>query len=361
MKIIYWYITKQFLKPLILATFSFGFIVMISEFFREMSFYMESKTPFITILEFLFLSLPWWIIDVFAVSVLLALLFSLGELAKRNEITAIKASGVNMWRIISLFMFLGFLIGMIDFSARELVIPKTVMKAEYVKNIKIKKKQENTIKNEHYNLIIALLNNSRMSVGYLNIKDNYMRDIIIDEYDDNFYLKKNVVVGEAFYKNGGWLLKNGVERYFNKEKNWNETYFESRVFSLTVKPEDFVVKDTRYEQMNLKKFKDYIQKRQMLGKNTLKEQIKYYMRFANVFCHIIVMMIGIPFALGLGNRFGKIISFTFALIFSFIYWSVQAICLSLGENQILSVWLAAWLPNIIFGSIGIYLFSKIKK
>ena len=57
----------------------------------------------------------------------------------------------------------------------------------------------------------------------------------------------------------------------------------------------------------------------MLGQNTLKDQIKYDSRFANVFCHLIVMMIGIPFALGLGNKFGKILSFTFALIFSFIY------------------------------------------
>ena len=361
MRIIYWYITKKFLKPLFFATFAFGFIVMISEFFREMSFYMEQKTPFSLIVEYLFLSLPWWIIDVFAVSVLLALLFSLGELAKRNEITAIKAAGVNTWRLIALFMFLGLCIGIIDFSAREFIIPHTVVKAEYTKNIKIKKKEPSNTINEYYNLIVALPDNSRMSVGYLNVKDGYMRNIIVDKYDDNFYLKNNIVVGEAYYRHGGWLLKNGVERNFNHGKDWNERYFESKIFGLTVKPGDFIVQNTRYEQMTLKEFKEYIQKRQMLGEKTLKEQIKYDMRFANVFCHIIVMMIGIPFALGLGNKFGKIISFTFALIFSFIYWSVRAVCLSLGDNQILDVWLAAWLPNIIFGVIGIYLMSRIKK
>ena len=101
---IYTYISKQFLKPLVFISFAFGFIVMISEFFREMSMYMELKTPFFTVMEYLLLNLPWWIIQVFAVSVLLALLFSLGELAKRNEIIALKASGVNLWRIISLFI-----------------------------------------------------------------------------------------------------------------------------------------------------------------------------------------------------------------------------------------------------------------
>jgi lipopolysaccharide export system permease protein len=200
-----------------------------------------------------------------------------------------------------------------------------------------------------------------MSIGYLNIAEKYMKDIIIDEYDDKYYLTKNIVVGEGQYTNGGWLLKHGVIRTFDDKNNWNEQYFDSKVFGFTVKPRDLIVKDTRYEQMNLKTFKEYIRKKQMLGENTLKEQIKYHSRFANVFAHIIVMMIGIPFALGLGNKFGKIISFTFALIFSFIYWCVQAVCMSLGENQIVAVWLAAWLPNIIFGVVGIYLMSKIKK
>ncbi len=358
---IYYYLSKQFLKPLFFISFAFGFVVLISEFFREMSMYMELKTPFITIAEYLFFNLPWWMIDVFAVSVLLALLFSLGELAKRNEITALKASGVNMWRIISLFMILGFCIGIFDFSVREFVIPKTVVRAEYVKKVKIKKRKLEDIPSEHKNIIVSIPGNTRMSVGYLNIKDAYMRDIIIDKYDDKYHIKENIVVGEGYYKNGAWILQNGVTRKFTKDKSWNEEFFTTKPFAFTVKPEDFVVKDTRYEQMNLKTFKEYIQKKQMLGENTLKAQIKYHSRFANVFCHIIVMMIGIPFALGLGNKFGKIISFTFALIFSFIYWAVQAVCLSLGENQVINVWLSAWLPNIIFGIIGIYLMSRIKK
>ena len=233
---IYTYLSKQFLKPLVFISFAFGFVVMISEFFREMSMYMELKTPFILIAEYLLLNLPWWMIDVFAVSVLLALLFSLGELAKRNEITALKASGVNLWRIICLFMILGFCVGVFDFSMREFVIPHTVVKAEYVRKVKIKKKEMNDIGNEHKNIIVTLPNNSRMSIGYLNIAEKYMKDIIIDEYDDQYYLTKNIVVGEGQYTNGGWLLKHGVTRTFDDKNNWNEQYFDSKVFGFTVKP-----------------------------------------------------------------------------------------------------------------------------
>lgn len=358
---IYIYISKHFLKPLFYTTFAFGFIVLISELFREMNFYMEKKTSFLHILEYLFLNLPWWTIDVFALSVLLALLFSLGDLTKRNEITILKASGVNIWNLIALFIFLGFCLGIMDFAAREFIIPKTVSAASYVRNVKIEKNNDDkNLTSEYNNIIVALKDNTRMSIGYLNVADGYMRNIIIDEYYDNFYLKKNIVVGEAFYNNHGWLLKNGVERVFDDSNNWQEKYFQNRIYPISIKPRDFIAKDIRYEQMNLKDFREYIRQKQILGKNTLKDQIKYDMRFASVFSHIIVMMMGIPFALGLGKRFGKIISFTFALLFSFIYWTLQGFALTLGENMVLSIWLAAWLPNIIFCIIGIYLLSRIK-
>ena len=77
MKIIYRYIIREFFKPLFFSSAVFGGLVMISEFFRELSFYMENKTPFLVVFEYLLLNLPWWIIQVLPVSVLLAVLFSL--------------------------------------------------------------------------------------------------------------------------------------------------------------------------------------------------------------------------------------------------------------------------------------------
>ena len=141
MRIIYTYITKQFAKIFFFTSFAFGFIVLISELFRQLSFYMEYKTPLIVILQHLFSNIPWWIIQVLPVATLLALLFSLGGLAKKNEITAIKAAGVNLWKVIILFMVIGFIIGLADFAARELVVPATSLFNEKVKKEKYRKKR----------------------------------------------------------------------------------------------------------------------------------------------------------------------------------------------------------------------------
>ncbi len=359
MKILYFYITKSFSRIFFFTAFAFGFIVLISELFRQIGFYMDNKTAFVVILQHLFSNIPWWIIQVLPVATLLALLFSLGEFAKRNEITAIKAAGVNLWKVITLFMIIGFVIGLGDFAARELVVPTTTLFNERVKKEKIQK-EKIAVQTQFSNLIVSLPGNTRFTVGYLDTKEQLMKDVIIEKYNENFYIDRLVLAASGHWQNGTWILENGVIRDFKNEL-WDELYFKDYDSGIRLKPDDIALQKMRYEMMNTYNFQKYINQLRMFGQTALKERIALNMRYASVFCHLIVMMIGIPFALGIGNRLGKILSFTLALAAAFVYWGTQAITQSLGENAILSPWVAAWLPNFIFIAIGIYLLVKVKK
>lgn len=359
MKTLYWYVSKKFLTIFLFTAFAFGFIVLISELFRELSFYMDNKTPLLIIAQHLLSNVPWWIIQVLPVATLLALLFSLGDLAKKNEITAMKAAGINMWRIISIFIIMGFFIGGADFAARELAIPKTTLFNERIKKEKIQK-EEIKRQTQFKNLIVSLPNNTRMTIGSINTEEKVMKDIILEKYTEDFYLEYLILAAEGVWKNKTWILKEGVVRKFTSDF-WNEIYFKEYDSDIHLKPTEFAFKRMRYETMNTYDFQKYIHQLRMFGRTALKERIGLNMRYAFVFCHIIVMMIGIPFALGIGPRFGKILSFTLALAASFIYWGVQAITQSLGENSILTPFMAAWLPNFIFFVIGIILLARVKK
>ena len=359
MKILYSYISKKFLKIFFFTAFAFGFIVLISELFRQIGFYMENKTSFSIILQHLFSNIPWWIIQVLPVATLLALLFSLGDLAKKNEITAMKAAGINLWRMITMFLFLGFLIGLADLGAREFIVPKTTIFNEIIKKEKIQK-EEIRAQTQFKNIIVSLPNNARLTVGNMDTEKKLMEDVIIEKYTEDFYIDRLVLAEEGVWKDKTWILNNGVIRDFNSDF-WNEVYFKEYNSEIRLKPEEFAFRKMRYETMDTSQFKKYIYQLQMFGKTALKEKIALQIRYSSIFCHFVVMMIGIPFALGIGNRFGKILSFTLALVASFIYWGVQAITQSLGENSILSPFMAAWLPNFIFFAVGIFLLARVKK
>ena len=359
MKTLYLYVSKKFLTIFFFTSIAFGFIVLISELFRELGFYMENKTPFLIIVQHLLSNVPWWIIQVLPVATLLALLFSLGDLAKKNEITAMKAAGINMWRIISLFLFWGAMIGAADLAAREFAVPTTTVFNERIKKEKIQK-EEVKIQTQYKNLIVSLPNNTRLTVGNMDTKAMLMRDVIIEKYSEEFHIERLVLAAEGTWEDKTWILRNGVIREFDSDF-WNEVYFKEYDSDIHLSPSDFAFRKMRYETMNTQDFQKYINQLRMFGKTALKERIALHMRYASVFCHLIVMMIGIPFALGIGPRFGKILSFTLALAASFIYWGAQAVTQSLGENSILTPFTAAWLPNFIFFAIGIVLLVKVKK
>jgi lipopolysaccharide export system permease protein len=360
MNIITRYFVKEFIKPLLFSSVMFGGLVMLSEFFRELNFYLEKKASFLYVFQYLFLNLPWWIIQVLPVAVLLAILFSLGGFARTGEITAIKAAGINLWRIIGIFMLCGVVIGAVDVFLREAVIPYSTNKAEFIKTTQIRKENIET-QFEHRNLVISLPDNGRMTAGYLNAKTGNIQKVVIDYYNSDFSLDRQVVSQEGTYDGVVWQLEKGVERKFVNGSLSEETGFLKKPVNLPFKPADFIHVGKRPEQMTYTEQAEYIKRLKNIGIPVEKEMILLYLRWALPLSHIIVMIIGIPFALGFGSKHGKILSFTFALIFAFVYWSVQAAGQSLGENMIISPLLAAWLGNIVFGIIGVYLLFRIKK
>ncbi|GHT13596.1 LPS export ABC transporter permease LptG [Endomicrobiia bacterium] len=361
MKILYKYITKIFVKIFLFTTAVIALVGIISELFRQTNLYIDNKTPFYLILIHLLSDMPWWLIQALPISALLALLFALGDLSKNNEITAIKAAGINISRIIILFFIMGFVIGTGDFAIKEFIVPKTSLYNKAIEKEKIQKEKIN-IKTEFYSLIVPALSNTRITIDHLNTEENVMKNIAIEKYSDKFKIEHLILAEVGIWENDSWLLKNGIIRNFNANF-WNETYFEQYNSNIHIKPEHMAmaIQDVNYETMNMHALKKYINQLRLFGQTTVRERIILNIRFAAVYAYIVVMMIGIPFAIGFENKLGKILSSTLAMTAALIYWGTQAITKSLGENLILSPFIAAWLPNLIFSAIGIYLLIKVKK
>jgi lipopolysaccharide export system permease protein len=320
---------------------------------------MEYKASFYAIILHLISNLPEWIIQGLPIATLLALLFSLGSLSKNNEITAIKASGINLWNIIILFMIMGVIIGIGDFAIREFIIPKTSFYNEKVRK-EVIKKEERTLQTDFYNKIVPLPNNTRMTFSHLDTKAKTMSNVVMEKYDQNFALKRLVLAQTAIWKNNSWILKNGIIRSFNSNF-WNEIHFTRYNPNININPSDMSIQNIRNDAKNTRQFKKYINQLKIFGQAAIKERILLNMRFASVFAHVIVMTVGIPFVINFGKRSSRILSFTLALGATFIYWITQAITKTLGENLILSPFIAAWLPNIIFLTIGLYLLNNVRK
>jgi lipopolysaccharide export system permease protein len=300
-------------------------------------------------------SVPWWLVQALPIVNLLSLLFSVGDLSKKNEITVMKASGINTWHIIVLLITLGFIVGLFDFFVREFIASKTNLYNEVIK--------KEVIKKEVTNLVVLLQDSKMITIGRLNIERKMMKDIVIEKYNSELAIKYLILAKTGIWHNGTWILKNGVIRHFNTNF-WKEIYFKNYNSKIYIKPDDMVIQKIRYNTMNTCAFKKYINNLKNFRQSGIEERsalIVLNMRYATIFTHIVVMIIGAPFALGTGSRLNKTLNSILALFSAFMYWGTQTIAKSLGENFILSPFVAAWIPNFIFMTIGIYFLIRVRK
>jgi lipopolysaccharide export system permease protein len=106
--------------------------------------------------------------------------------------------------------------------------------------------------------------------------------------------------------------------------------------------------------MNLLELRDYIRKVESEGYDATRYAVDYQAKLAFPFVCIIMAL----FATGLTLRtriYESVpMSIVYGLVSAFLYWVVYSFCLSLGKSGMLPPFIAAWVTNLIFVSIGSY-------
>jgi lipopolysaccharide export system permease protein len=125
--------------------------------------------------------------------------------------------------------------------------------------------------------------------------------------------------------------------------------------TLNLLPNELYIKKENYEEMTWNELNNYIRKEKLKGA----EEVVYYdmekhNRIASPFATLIMTLMGVSLSSrklrgGIGMHLGLGILLTFTYI---LLMRVTTVFATVGE---LPSWMAAWIPNIVFGLIGLYL------
>ncbi|MDR0915426.1 MAG: LptF/LptG family permease [Endomicrobium sp.] len=360
------YIAKNFIKIFIFITLVVLTITTIYELFKRLGFYLEYNASTLLIILHLLCSIPRWVSQLLPIVTLLSILFSVGELSKHNEITAMKALGTNIDKIIFLLIILGCIIGLCDFTIREVIIPKTSKYTEFIKINKIMKKNI-VLETKFYNLILAMSRYERIMIEYCNIGEKIIKNLVIEKYNNKFEITDIIMAQYALWNHTRWILYNGILRSFHYNTNivLEETYFKKYISNIMINPNDIrtVLREVNYDNMTTNELVTYINLLKSLGQSEMKIRatlIALHSRYAYMFTHIVMMLIGASFVLKVQIQ-NKKINYIIALLISFIYFCMQSLTNSLGVIFLLPTFLATWSANIIFIILGLYLIMKLRK
>ena len=361
MRILTRYILNEFLKPFLLGVVAFASLLIISELFIQLDKWIDLKTPLLVCAEYLLWRTPEWLVQISPVAVLLATLFSLGGLARHNEFTAMKASGLSSYRILLplLLLCLFLVLGSLLFS--EVIVPYANQRVDYIYNVKVKHRKIRDYQKQD-NLVIAGEEGRMYTIKYLDGEKKLMEEVSVDQFNKDFAMVNQIYAKKAIWKGNYWIFYDGVFRQFDPGETGTirEEKFKERVFYLPERLDHFSRKQKKPNEMSYFELRDYIAKLTKNGIPAIREKVALHSKISFPFSSLIIMLVGIPFALQT-SKSGKVMGFALSIFICFLYWGMFSVGKAIGENRVLPPVPAAWFANIIFGILGLALISRIHK
>src|SRR5213596_346119 len=119
------YILRQHLPPLGYALAALTFAMLVNQIAKQFGNFVGKGLPWTAIVEVFALSIPFIVAMTLPMAVLVAVLYTFSHLAADNEVTAMKASGVSVGRILTPVLGGATLIGVISLLWNDQVLPRS--------------------------------------------------------------------------------------------------------------------------------------------------------------------------------------------------------------------------------------------
>ncbi len=363
MKIIDRYIVREFILPFFYCLSVFISLYIVIDLFSRLEDILKHHVEWRVLLQYYAAFLPIIFVRTAPIAVLLSTLYVLGNLSKYNEITALKASGLNIWRLTLPFFFLGLIISIATLVINDKVVPQANLISTTVKEERLDKEKKSSQQRIVENIAIYGTRNRLIHVRRFYVQDNLLKGITILEQDENERVTAKIQAKSAKWIKGRWIFFDCVIYNFDKlgQANPEPSIFKKMFIDIEEKPKDFLRREASSEFMSYRKLKSYIERLSGSGaKIVQKLLVDLHYKISFPFVSLVIIFLGIPFALSAGGT-GKVASIGLSIVIGFFYYTVEALSIALGKRGTLPPFLSAWFANILFTSVAIMLMRRTPK
>ncbi|NUN69844.1 MAG: YjgP/YjgQ family permease [Bacteroidetes bacterium] len=360
-KIVDRYILKQFITTTVFGLITFMAIFVIIDLMENLDDFLDNNVANGIILQYYIAFLPEIVKLMTPVAVLLASLFTTGKLAGNNELTAMKAGGMSIYRYMLPLITVAFLVSGISVYFNGWVVPYANQQKFSIERRYLNKNIESSVRTNIY------LQDGKKRIVYIAYYDgtrNIGTRSSIQEFTDSTLISvARRWDGLSFSYDsvaGVWSMGIGKQRTMTANGERVEN-FDSYFFrDLTFAPKDIVKKVERPEEMNYTELGEFIVRQQNSGNDAARWIVDYHNKVAFPFASVIVVLFGIPFSFG-KRKGGIALQVGISAAVVFIYMVFMKISNVFGYNGDLDPMLTAWLANIIFFAAGVVNILRVNK
>ncbi len=364
MKKIDYYILREFSITFLFVSLFFTLISLIVDIFENLNKFIDNEVTTSILIDYYMAAIPSMISVTIPVTCLVASVFTYGMMVQKKEWLVFKSSGLSLYRLSIPVLFLGLLLSIGSFFFdNTVVIKNNKIQNEIKKNYLQKNKSKRQDKSVYDNVYFQKNGSQLIAIDKYNSMNQVIVNLNLMEMNDG-KMQKRIDAKKGIWniEKSQWNLRNFSIREF--DEMGYETILarsnEDSLLSLDFSPQDITQTSGSSEERSYNELKDQIATLKSNGVNTLKWEVDLHYKLAYSFISLIVIFCGIPLSVFRSNTtlaFGGGLSL--ATIFAYVI--ILKFGQSLGYAGVLSPFLGAWLSNIIFVSIGLYLMLNARK
>ena len=362
------YLLRELLVPLGYCLGGFLIFYIAFDLISRINLFLDAHLVFLDVVEYYVDTLPELLVEqVLPVSLLLALLYATTHHSRYNELTAMRAAGISLWRLSMPYFGVGLAFGAVIFLISEFWLPTADDSARMILE---RHQPERTQRDQAAKLDFPNEATHRdWTMEHFNLRTSEILGLVLTAKLPDGSITR-VQAERAQFRDGQWSLYNAV--MWSQSPNQRAPVITSTNavmrLSVTETPEWLrseikfnslrSVDAAKGPQLSMREIVDYLRLHPQIDADRKARLLTQWQKqLAAPFTCLAVVLIALPFGTRAG-RHNVFVGVASSIFICFAYFILQRISFALGVGRFLPPFLAAWLPNIVCGGAGLALLAR---
>ena len=352
-----WYIIKKFL-----GTFFFSIVLILSiaivfDLTEKMDDFFENQVPLREIiLDYYLPFIPYYMNMFSSLFIFISVIFFTSKLAGNSEIIAMQAAGMSYHRLMLPYFLSATVLFVLAIFLGGWVIPRSSERMlkftdKYVERFTSESARNMQLEVSPGTILYIESFQRRSNIGYR---------CSIEQFEGKTLVQRTTADRIYYDSLEYWHLDNYTQRTFTGMRESLERG-QRKDIQLPIIPDELFITAQQAQQMTTPELRHYMKRQHERGSGNVKAfEVEYHKRWASPIGAFIMTLLGVTMSSrkmrgGMGKNLGM------GIVLTAFYILFSTVSTTFSVNNVMSPFLAAWLPNFVFLAISIPLYRLASK
>lgn len=357
------YLIAELIDPSLFGLSAFTLILAATNLLAISKLVANEHAPIWAVMQYFFWQLPSLVVLVIPMAMLLGVLLSLQRLSNESEITAMKAGGIGLVRIVAPLLAVGFAVSLAALGLQEGVVPFATDRATELRQNVIQ--HISPFAGGNLTVNAPLPGGARQlttATGYEPATQTLL-DVTVVQFDNKGYPRVFIFSKKARFIPPSWNFTDAKWYYFYPDGSTGMKEAPEDQVDIGETPAELARRQANNnpEDMSRAQIRDMLGSGQLLPVKIREYQLTYEEKLARPFACFVFTLLAIPFGLRPTRGGGRGLGFGLSVLIIFVYFVVASVISAVFSTLSGGLGVAtagAWIPNLLFTAIGIVMLRR---